>query len=216
MRTTSQLAEEISEHATHQPSGKSEHTIRPGIASPEAARGTWRANEVFNRARSLTRPIIGGLFFGALGALAISLISHFAVVVPLERNLLSAEVRGLATDIDAAVRMRSSIISTAATTFVGQLSETGLVIAGEAFTGFSASKPAKTTAQINQGATVCPQDLFSKDPCSALSLNLGIQTTEAFPMTRKATAFSSPVSMWAQKANGLPEADSLESLSPRF
>jgi hypothetical protein len=185
MRTTSQSEEEISEHAAHQPSGKSEHTIRPGIASPEAARGTWRANEVFNRARSLTRPIIGGLFFGALGALAISLISHFAVVVPLERNLLSAEVRGLATDIDAAVRMRSSIISmVAGNSELDGFLETGgldnlLSALRMHFPVFLSVDATNDRGQIQAmgGELPLPQGgLFSKDPSEKTStLNLGIQ-----------------------------------------
>jgi hypothetical protein len=185
MRTTSQSEEEISEHAAHQPSGKSEHTIRPGIASPEAARGTWRANEIFKRARSLTRPIIGGLFFGALGALAISLISHFAVVVPLERNLLSAEVRGLATDIDAAVRMRSSIISmVAGNSELDGFLETGgldnlLSALRMHFPDFLSVEATNDRGQIQAmgGELPLPQGgLFSKDPSEKTStLNLGIQ-----------------------------------------
>lgn len=185
MRTTSQSEEEISEHAAHQPSGKSEQATRPGIASPNAARGTWRANEIFKRARSLTRPIIGGLFFGALGALAISLISHFAVVVPLERNLLSAEVRGLATDIDAAVRMRSSIISMAAgDSELDTFLETGgldnlLSALRKHFPDFLSVEATNDRGQIQAmgGELPLPQGgLFSKDPSEKTStLNLGIQ-----------------------------------------
>ena len=185
MRTTSQSEEEISEHAAHQPSGKPDQVTRPGTASPGAARGTWRANEIFKRARSLTRPIIGGLFFGALGALAISLISHFTVVVPLERNLLSAEVRGLATDIDAAVRMRSSIISMAAgNSELDSFLETGgldtlLSALRKHFPDFLSVEATNDRGQIQAmgGELSVPQaGLFSKDPSEKPStLNLGIQ-----------------------------------------
>ncbi len=185
MRTTSQSEEEISEHAAHQPSGESEQVTRPGTASPDAARGTWRANEIFKRARSLTRPIIGGLFFGALGALAISLISHFAVVVPLERNLLSAEVRGLATDIDSAVRMRSSIISMAAgDSELDSFLETGgldnlLSALRKHFPDFLSVEATNDRGQIQAmgGELPLPQaGLFSKNPSEKTSaLNLAIQ-----------------------------------------
>lgn len=185
MRTTSQSEEEISEHTAHQPSGKSEQATRPGTASPGAVRGTWRANEIFKRARSLTRPIIGGLFFGAVGALAISLISHFAVVVPLERNLLSAEVRGLATDIDAAVRMRSSIISMAAgNSELDSFLETGgldnlLSALRKHFPDFLSVEATNDRGQIQAmgGELPLPQGgLFSKNPSEKNStLDLGIQ-----------------------------------------
>jgi hypothetical protein len=185
MRTTSQSEEEISEHTAHQPSGKSEQATRPGTAFPGAARGTWRANEIFKRARSLTRPIIGGLFFGALGALAISLISHFAVVVPLERNLLSAEVRGLATDIDAVVRMRSSIISMAAgDSGLDNFLETGgldnlLSALRKHFPDFLSVEATNDRGQIQAmgGDLPLPQaGLFSKNPSEKNpTLNFGMQ-----------------------------------------
>jgi len=185
MRTTSQLEEEISEHASQKPSGKPDQVTRPGTASPGAARGTQRVNETFKRARSPTRPLIGGLFFGALGALAISLISHFAVVVPLEKNLLSAEVRGLATDIDAAVRMRSSIISMAAgNSELDSFLETGaldklLSALRTHFPDFLSVEATNDRGQIQAmgGELPLPQaSLFSKDPSEKTSsLNLGIQ-----------------------------------------
>jgi hypothetical protein len=185
MRTTSQLEEEISEHAVHQPSGKPDQVTRPTGASPAAAKGTRRANEIFKRARSLTRPIISGLFFAALGALAISLISHFAVVVPLEKNLLSAEVRGLATDIDAAVRMRSSIISMAAgSSDLDTFLETGgldnlLSALRKHFPDFLSLEATNDRGQIQAmgGELPLPQaGRFSKDPSEKIStLNLGIQ-----------------------------------------
>lgn len=69
-----------------------------------------RVTETFRRARPLIQPFIGFLFLGAFGALAVGLVSHFAVIVPLENNLLSAEVRSLATELDSTVRMRSALI----------------------------------------------------------------------------------------------------------
>ena len=185
MRTTSRSAEEIAEHAARQPSGKPGHVTQPGTASPGASRGTQRANEIFTRARSLTRPIIGGLFIGALGALAISVISHFAVVVPLEKDLLSSEVRGLATDIDAAVRMRSSIISMAA----GNSESDGFLETGgldnllsalrKHFSDFLSVEVMNDRGQIQAmgGELPLPQaGLISKNPSEKTStLNLGIQ-----------------------------------------
>jgi hypothetical protein len=185
MRTTGQSEEEISELAAGQPSGKFEPMTRPVTASPGAAWGTWRANQIFKRAMPLTRPIIGGLFFGALGALAISLISHFAVVVPLEKSLLSAEVRGLATDIDAAVRMRSSIISMAAgNSELDGFLETGgldnlLSALRKHFPDFLSVEATNDRGQIQAmgGELSLPQaGLFSKDPPEKTStLNSGIQ-----------------------------------------
>ncbi len=185
MRTTSQSEQEISEHAAQEPIGKPAPVTRPGAAFPGAARRTQRAYETFRRARSLTRPLLGGLFFGALGALAISLISHFAIVVPLEKNLLSAEVRGLATDIDAAVRMRSSIISMAAgNSELDSFLENGgldklLSALRKHFPDFLSVEATNDRGQIQAMGGELPlsqASLFSKDPSEKTStLNLGIQ-----------------------------------------
>jgi hypothetical protein len=185
MRTTSQSEEEISERAAQEPSGKPDQVTRPGTASSSAAWGNQLANETFNRAKSLARPLIGGLFFGALGALAISLISHFAVVVPLEKNLLSAEVRGLATDIDAAVRTRSSIISMAAgdSELDGFLATGGLDQLLSAlrnhFPDFLSVEATNDRGQIQAMGGELPlsqTSLFPKDPSEkTTTLNLGIQ-----------------------------------------
>jgi hypothetical protein len=54
------------------------------------------------------------LLAASLAAFVVSLVIHYAAVVPLEKSLLSSEVRGLAADIDSAVRVRNLLMSAAA------------------------------------------------------------------------------------------------------
>ncbi len=115
MRTTSQSEQEISKNSAQEPNRKFDRAAQSDIASPRGAtpQETHRPKQIFRRAETLIKPAIVCLFFTALGALSVGLVSHFTVVVPLEKCLLSAEARSLATDMDSAVRMRSSLISTA-------------------------------------------------------------------------------------------------------
>ncbi len=113
MKTTSQSVEAMSRHAAQEPSRKPDRFNSPNtdFVDAEAVSLIHRAGESFRRVGPMIRPFIGFLFFGALGALAVGLVSHFEVIVPLEKKLLTAEVRSLATDLDSVVRIRSSLIS---------------------------------------------------------------------------------------------------------
>lgn len=51
---------------------------------------------------------------GCVVVLVLGLGEHYGTVVPLEKELLSREVRGLADEIDALVRLKTAVITTAA------------------------------------------------------------------------------------------------------
>ncbi len=187
MRTTSQSEQETSKHPAQKPNRKSDRATRPDTALPRGAtpNGTHRPNQIFRRAETLIKPAIVYLVFAALGALAVGLVSHFTVVVPLEKSLLSAEARSLATDMDSTVRMRSSLISTA----VGNSELDGFLEAGgldkllsalrKHFPDFLSVEATNDRGQIQAMGGELPlsqASSFSRDPSGKTStVNLGIQ-----------------------------------------
>ncbi|MGO9568817.1 MAG: hypothetical protein ACLP5H_14880 [Desulfomonilaceae bacterium] len=187
MTTTSQTEEAKSKHAAHESARNSDQATRPYTASPGVvtARGPQRANETFNRARTLMIPFLGYLLLGISSALAVNLVSHFAVVVPLEKNLLSAEVRSLATEIDSGVRTRSSLITmVAGNTELDSFLESGgldkmLNALRSNFPDFLSVEITNDHGQIQAMGGDLPlsqASLFSKKPSGQISaVNLGIQ-----------------------------------------
>jgi hypothetical protein len=187
MKTTSQSKEKMSGHAAQESSRK------PGRVTPSntffsgtgVASVIHRASEALTRARPLIKPFIGFLFFASLGALAVGLVSHFTVVVPLEKNLLAAEARSLATEFDSAIRIRSSLISiTAGDSELDSFLESGgldkmLNALRKQFPDFLSFEATNDRGQVQAMGGDLPLSqtgLFSKDPSGKISThNLGVQ-----------------------------------------
>ena len=150
------------------------------------------------------------------------------MVVPLEKGLLSAEARSLATDMDSAVRMRSSLISTA----VGNSELDSFLEAGgldkllsalrKHFPDFLSVEVTNDRGQIQaMGGEFAPvsgklvfKGLFWEDLYGQFGY---LNTREVSSTTiRKIIVFLSPVHISVQRGvSGLPEAGFLASLSSR-
>jgi hypothetical protein len=180
-------SEEMSRHTARESSRKPDHAPPLTTASlgAQATSAIHLAGQTFRRAIPVIKPFTKFLFFAALGALATGIVSHFAVVVPLEKNVLSAEARSLATELDSAVRMRSSLISiTAGNSELDAFLESGgldkmLSALRKQFPDFLSIEATNDRGQVQAMGGDLPLSqagLFSKGSTGQTSrVNLGIQ-----------------------------------------
>jgi hypothetical protein len=186
MKTTSQSEETLSKH-TAQESSRMPDRVPPSnkaFSGAEAVSVIHRASDVLRRVKPLLKPFTGFLFFASLGALCVGLISHFTVVVPLEKSLLAAEARGLATEFDSAIRVRSSLIGiTAGNSELDAFLESGgldkmLNALRNQFPDFLSFEATNDRGQVQAMGGELPLSqtgLFSKDASGKTSaVNLGV------------------------------------------